>query len=160
MKSPLINFLLIILIVIIVLNMNNNMVKVKQYMSNLFINDNDYNVLSKKDTSTLYSFLNEHYKNILLPKNINFIKNNNKYKSQFTAIINGSNVNINIEFIPNDIYVTKYNMFGLYGSFNLINNNNNHNNNHNNDNHNNDIDIDIESDTDIISTENILDGLL
>ena len=111
MKSPLINFLLVIFIIIIILNMNNNLEKVKQYMSNLFINDSDYNVLSKKDTSSLYSFLNEHYKNILLPKNINFIKNNNKYTSTFTAIINNHNVNINIEFIPNDIYVSKYNMF-------------------------------------------------
>jgi len=167
----LVNIILFILIIIILLGFNDNYKKFnlqklnlqkfnlqKLNFNNIF--NNNINVLSDKDKQNIYLFLSEEYGDILLPKNIPYTKNNNIYYFKFNIIKNNENINIDMKFIPNSIYITKYTLFNESGHFelnNVVSNNIISNNEieQNNDNLNN-----IDSDTEINSTEHMIDNLL
>ena len=150
----LVNIILFILIIIILLGFNDNYKKLNLNFNNLF---NNNNVLSDKDKQNIYLFLSEEYGDILLPKNIPYTKNNNIYYFKFNIIKNKQNINIDMKFIPNTIYITKYTLFNESGHFEL----NNVPLNNNNITSNTKIETNIEeSDTEVNSTEHMIDNLL
>lgn len=158
----LVNIILFILIIIILLGFNDNYKKFnlqKLNFNNIF--NNNINVLSDKDKQNIYLFLSEEYGDILLPKNIPYTKNNNIYYFKFNIIKNKQNINIDMKFIPNTIYITKYTLFNESGHFELNNVPLNNNISNNNIISNTKIETNIEeSDTEVNSTEHMIDNLL
>lgn len=80
----------------------------------------EYIKLTQIDEINLFSFLETKYKNVLLPKEIIFKENKNKFIcNNLKILINNKEKLINIEFEPNknQNLISKYFLFKKYGIF-------------------------------------------
>lgn len=110
--------LLLLGVICILILLSNE--KFKNLISNIKVKDNLK--LTKYDEFNLFNFLETKYKNILLPKEIVFVKDGNNYICKnFKFISNFQKKNITITFRPllDSDFITKYMLFNQYGTFEI-----------------------------------------
>ena len=130
--------LIIIIIIIYILSIDNNFHKIKNKMKELFsvLKSKNINYINEYDTHILLNFLKSHYKygNIMIPKKIYYVKENDYYIMKNVEIIchnvvTSDNINnvekltINIKFhvIKNELFIGNYTLFGLNGNYYIEN---------------------------------------
>jgi hypothetical protein len=104
--------------------------KVNRFKSKINSNPNNQFKLSKNEKFYLFNYLEQYYKNILLPEQVILYEKDGRFVNEiFKFYSNNEIIEIYLEFIPikDTSFITKYYIFNKYGNFvhKLLNNDKN-----------------------------------
>ena len=128
--------LVVVIIIIYILSIDNNIDKIKNKLKEMFkvAKSKDINYINEADSLILLKYLKSQYgmyDNIMIPKKIFYIKENDYYIMKNIDIIGYNIVNdniidtsktITIKFIPikNELFIGQYSLFGINGNYYII----------------------------------------
>jgi hypothetical protein len=94
--------------------------KINKFKSKINNNLNNEFKLTKNEKYHLFNYLEQSFSNILLPSQVILYEKNGRFINEFFKFYsNNQIVEIYIEFIPikDNLFITKYNIFNKYGTF-------------------------------------------